>query len=86
VKEVVFGKGLTFDFFSDPFVLKDVLVTVQCADSINTFTVSSTKDTLMTKRSTWTQKILPQTNDRVQQESMEIPTPHLQGNRVLSHE
>ena len=25
--EVVFGKGLTFDFFSDPLVLKVILVT-----------------------------------------------------------
>ena len=27
-------KGLTFDFFSDPLVRKAILVTVQCADSI----------------------------------------------------
>ena len=26
--ETVFGKGLTFDFFSDPLVHKDILVTV----------------------------------------------------------
>ena len=32
--EAVLGKGLTFDFFSDPLVHKDILVTVQCADSI----------------------------------------------------
>jgi hypothetical protein len=31
--EAVFGKGLTFDFFSDTLVRKDILVTVQCADS-----------------------------------------------------
>ncbi len=34
--EEVFGKGLTFDFFSEPLVRKDILVTVQCADSIIT--------------------------------------------------
>ena len=32
--EAVLGKGLTFDFFSDPLVRKAILVTVQCADSI----------------------------------------------------
>jgi hypothetical protein len=31
--EAVFGKGLTFDFFSDTLVRKAILVTVQCADS-----------------------------------------------------
>ena len=31
--ETVFGKGLTFDFFSDTLVHKTILVTVQCADS-----------------------------------------------------
>ena len=34
--ESVLGKGLTFDFFSDPLVRKAILVTVQCADSIIT--------------------------------------------------
>ncbi len=58
--EAVLGKGLIFDFFSDPRVHKAILVTVQCADSIITFSDSSTKDTLMSKRIT--QKILPQTD------------------------
>ena len=73
--EAVLGKGLTFDFFSDPLVRKDILVTAQCADSIITFEGSSAKDTLLSKRSTWTQKILPQTDARLQQEAMEILTP-----------
>ena len=66
---------MTFDFFSDPLVHKDILVTAQCADSIITYPGSSGKDTLMSKRSTWTQKILPQTDARLQQEVMEILTP-----------
>jgi hypothetical protein len=64
--EAVLGKGLTFDFFSDPLVRKAILVTAQCADSIITFAGSSAKDTLLPKRSTWTQKILPQTDAHVQ--------------------
>ena len=71
--KTVFGKGLTFHFFSDPLVRKDILVTAQCADSIITFAVSSAKDTLLPKRSTWTQKMLPHV--RLQQEAMEILTP-----------
>ena len=43
--EAVLGKGLTFDFFSDPLVRKAILVTAQCADSIITFADSSAKDT-----------------------------------------
>ena len=35
--EAVLGKGLTFDFFSDPLVRKAILVTAKCADSIITF-------------------------------------------------
>ena len=35
--EEVLGKGLTFDFFSDPLVRKDILVTVQCAKSWSRF-------------------------------------------------
>ena len=35
--ETVFGKGLTFDFFNDPLVRKDILVTVQCAKSWSRF-------------------------------------------------
>ncbi len=35
--QAVLGKGLTFDFFSDPLVRKAILVTAQCADSIITF-------------------------------------------------
>ncbi len=37
--EVVLGKGLTFDFFSNPLVHKPILVTGQCADSIITFSI-----------------------------------------------
>ena len=66
---------MTFDFFSDPLVRKAILVTAQCADSIITFTESSVKDTLLPKRSTWTPKILSQTDTRLQQETMEILTP-----------
>ena len=79
--EAVLGKGLTFDFFSDPLVRKALLVTAKCADSIITFVGSSAKDTLLTKRSTWTQKVLPQTDAH-----HENPDPHLQGNRGLRHE
>ena len=43
--ETVFDKGLTFDFFSDPLVRKAILVTVQCADSITTFSSTHGKDT-----------------------------------------
>ena len=46
--EAVLGKGLTFDFFRDPLVLKSILVTAKCADSIITFPDSSAKDTLLT--------------------------------------
>ena len=35
--ETVFGKGLTFDFFSDPLVHKDILVTTKCTDSMITY-------------------------------------------------
>ena len=63
--EVVLGKGLTFDLFSDPVVREAILVTPQCSDSMITFSVSITKDTLLPKRSTWTQKILPQTDDHL---------------------
>ena len=73
--EAVLGKGLTFDFFSDPLVRKAILVTAKCADSIITLAGSSAKDTLPSKRSTWTQKILPQTDVHLKQEAMEILTP-----------
>ena len=63
--EAVLGKGLTFDFFSDPLVRKVILVTVKCADSIITFVDSTGKDTLLSKRSTWSQKLLPQTDVRL---------------------
>ena len=46
-RETVLGKGLTFDFFSDPLVRKDILVTVQCADSIITFSSTYGKDTIL---------------------------------------
>ena len=42
--EAVLGKGLTFDFFSDLLVRKAVLVTVQCVDSIITFSNTYGKD------------------------------------------
>ena len=70
--EEVFGKGLTFDFFSDPLVRKDILVTVQCADSIITFSSTHGKDTVLPRRNTWTAKILPATDDRLQQEAMRV--------------
>jgi hypothetical protein len=72
--EAVLGKGLTFDFFSDPLVRKAILVTAQCADSM---TSSSThgKDTILPRRTTWTAKILPATDDRLQQEAMRVLTP-----------
>jgi len=47
--EAVFGKGLTFDFFSDPLVSKVILVTAQCADSIITCAFSIGKDTLQSR-------------------------------------
>jgi hypothetical protein len=61
----VFGKGLTFDFFSDPLVCKAILVTVQCTDSIITFSSTHGKDTILPRRNTWTAKILPATDDRL---------------------
>ena len=45
--EAVLGKGLTFDFFSDPLVRKAILVTAQCADSIITFSSTHGKDTIL---------------------------------------
>ncbi len=56
-------------------ILKAILVTAQCADSIITFVDSSAKDTLLTKRSTWTQTIIPQTDAHLQKETMDILTP-----------
>ena len=73
--EVVLGKGLTFDFFSDPLVRKSILVTVQCDDSIITFSITHGKDTILTKRTTWTVKNLPATHDRLYQEDMRVLTP-----------
>jgi hypothetical protein len=61
-RETVFDKGLTFDFFRDPVVRKSILVTVQYADSIITFSTSSSKDMLLTRRKGWTHKILPTTD------------------------
>jgi hypothetical protein len=66
--EAVLGKGLTFDFFSDTLVPKAILVTVQCADSIITSSSTHGKDTVLPRRTTWTTKILPATDDRLQQE------------------
>ena len=59
--EVVLGKGLTFDFFSDPLVRKAILVTAQCADSSITSSSTYGKDTVLPRRNTWTAKILPVT-------------------------
>ena len=73
--EAVLGKGLTFDFFSDPLVRKAILVTAQCADSIITFSSTQGKDTILPRRTDWTAKILPATNDRLQQEAMRVMTP-----------
>jgi hypothetical protein len=63
--EAVLGKGLTFDFFSDPLVRKTILVTAQCVDSIITFSGTYGKDTILPTRDTWTNKILPATDDRL---------------------
>jgi hypothetical protein len=63
--EAVLVKGLTFDFFSDPLVRKTILVTVQCADSIITFSRTHGKETVLPRRTTWTAKILPTTDDRL---------------------
>ena len=77
--EAVLGKGLTFDFFSDPLIRKVILVTAQCADSIITFSITHVdthvKDTILSRRTTWTSKILPVTDDRLQQEDMRVLTP-----------
>ena len=70
--EAVLGKGLTFDFFSDPLVRKAILVTAQCADSIITFSSTHGKDTVLPRRNTWTTKILPVTDDRLQQQAMRV--------------
>ena len=48
--EAVLGKGLTFDFFSDPLVRKAILVTAQCADSIITSSSTHGKDTVLQRR------------------------------------
>ena len=58
-------KGLTFDFFSDPLVRKDILVTVQCVDSIITFSSTKDKYTTSPRRTVWTAKILSETDDRL---------------------
>ena len=66
---------MTFDFFSDPLVPKSILVTVQCADSIITSSSTHGKDTVLTRRTTWTVKILPATDDLLQQETMRVLNP-----------
>ena len=73
--EAVLGKGLTFDFFSDPLVCKAILVTVQCADSIITSSSTHGKDTVLTRRNTWTAKNLSVTDDRLHQEAIQVLTP-----------
>ena len=40
-------------------------MTVECADSIITFSSTDGKDTILTRRNTWTAKILPVTDDRL---------------------
>jgi hypothetical protein len=74
-RETLLGKGLTFDFFSDTLVRKDILVTVQCADSIITSSNTHGKDAVLPRRTTWTAKILPATDDRLQQEDIRVLTP-----------
>ncbi len=73
--EAVLGKGLTFDFFSDTLVRQAILVTAQCADPIITSSSMHGKDTVLARRTTWTAKILPVTDDRLQQESMRVLAP-----------
>jgi hypothetical protein len=73
--EAVFGKGLTFDFFSDTLVRKAILVTKQCSDSIITSPSTHGKDTVLPRRTTWTVKILPVTDDRLQHQAMRVLTP-----------
>jgi hypothetical protein len=73
--EAVFGKGLTFDFFSDILFHKSILVTAQCADSIITSSSTHGKDTVLPRRTTRTAKILPATDDRLQQETMQVLVP-----------
>ena len=73
--EAVLGKGLTFDFFSDPLARKAILVTAQCADSIITSSSTHGKDTVLPRRKTWTAKNLPATDDRLQQEAMRVLIP-----------
>ena len=63
--EAVLGKGLTFDFFSDPLVRKVILVTAQCAESIITSSSMHGKDTVLPRRNTWTAKNLSTTDDRL---------------------
>jgi hypothetical protein len=70
--EAVFGKGFTFDFFSDPLVRKAILVTAQSADSIITFSSTQGKDTILPRSTVWTAKILPATDDRLQQEAIRV--------------
>ncbi len=73
--EAVLGKGLTFDVFSDPLVRKATLVTARCDDSIITFSSTQGKDTTLPRRTAWTVKILPASDDRLQQEAMRVMTP-----------
>jgi hypothetical protein len=50
-------------------------VTEQCADSIITSSSTHGKDTVLTRRNTWTVKILSATDDRLQQEDVRVLTP-----------
>ena len=81
--EAVLRKGLSFDFFSDPLVCKAILVTVQCADSIITFSSTHGKDTVLPRRNTWTAKNLTATDDRTAAGGHAGLDPTLQGNRGL---
>jgi hypothetical protein len=73
--EAVLGKGVMFDFFSDPLVRKAILVTAQYADSIITSSNTHAKDTVLLRRTNRTVKILPATDDRLQQQVMRVMTP-----------
>ena len=50
-------------------------MTAQCAESIITSSSTNEKDTVLPRRTTWTAKILPATDDRLQQEAMRVLTP-----------
>ena len=51
------------------------MVTVQCTDSIITFFNTYGKDTILPGRTTWTDKILPVTDDPLKQYVIRVLTP-----------